>query len=108
MSTVAKLDKDHLYENGIDIPSRVGSEWDYTFFINYPEGKDAIKQIREGKAPKVRWRAKDDDGEIYYGGWLLNDDWCITQQIVLSWCTYDAGCTTIEVKLDGEWKQEIG
>lgn len=104
----AKLDKDHLWKKGDSTPSRVGVEWDTMFHLDYFEGREALQQIQDGKAPKVRWRAKDDDGEIYYGGWLLNDDWCITQQIVLSWCTYDAGCTTIEVKLNGEWKQEIG
>ena len=55
------------------------------------------------------FRTKDDDGVIYYGGWLLNNDHAYVQYIVLRWTERDAGCTTIEVKLsDGKWHQEIG
>ena len=57
---------------------------------------------------KTRFRLKDDDGIVYFSGWLLNDDYCAVQQTVLSWAEWYAGCTTIEVRENGEWKQEIG
>lgn len=56
---------------------------------------------------KTRFRMKDDDGEVYYGGWLHNDDEGLNQQAALEFGMHDAGCTTIEVKIGNEWKQEI-
>lgn len=49
----------------------------------------------------------DDDGEIYYGGRLVDDDECMSQDAALSFGMNDAGCTTIEVKRNDEWIQEI-
>ena len=87
---VAAIDRDYIAEP--DEKSRVG----ITFDSDYVDG------------PKVRFRCKDDDGEIYYGGWLINDSQGENQCIVLNWTMRDAGCTTIEVKIDDEWVQEIG
>ena len=56
----------------------------------------------------IRFRCKDDDGNIYYGGVLSDDDRALAQDSALNWCRNDAGCTTIEVKRDGVWVQEIG
>lgn len=61
-----------------------------------------------GNYDQVRFRCKDDDGEVYYGGWLLNDHDGLVQYAVLEWAQRDAGCTTIEVKINGKWVQEIG
>lgn len=57
---------------------------------------------------KTRFRLLDDDDIVYFSGWLLNDDWAGVQQTVLSWATWYAGCTTIEVRVDGKWEREIG
>lgn len=58
-------------------------------------------------AATLRFRLKDDDGEIYYGGRLVDDDECMSQDAALSFGMNDAGCTTIEVKRNDEWIQEI-
>lgn len=57
---------------------------------------------------KPQFRLYDDDGELYYEGWLYNDDQCVVQQFVLEWAKANDGCTTIKVKKDGKWVQEIG
>ena len=61
-------------------------------------------------AEKVRFRLLDDDNEVYYGGWLLDDSEATVQEAVLEWGKYDAGCTTIQVKYpdDTEWRTDIG
>lgn len=56
---------------------------------------------------KTSFRMKDDDGQVYYGGWLHNDDEGLNQQAALDFGMHDAGCTTIEVNIDGKWIQEI-
>lgn len=56
---------------------------------------------------KTRFRMKDDDGNVYYGGWLHNDELGLNQQAALAFGMGDAGCTTIEIKLNNEWRQEI-
>ena len=58
--------------------------------------------------PVARFRMRDDDGEVYYGGWLHNDDDCLNQQAALDFGMCDAGCTIIEIKVgNGKWKQEM-
>ena len=84
----------------------VGAEWTDQEVLTY-YGEDAPK-IEDYPMEITRFRCLDDDDNVYLGGWLLNDDWCAVQQTVLSWATWDSGCTTIEVKVDGEWKREIG
>lgn len=110
---VAQIDRDYINREPGNPYNRVGKEFDL----------DTLHTVKElgmtSLMPKTRFRCKDDDGEVYYGGWLLNDSEGEVQLEVLRWCQADAGCTTIEVKLpaklhDGqlcyteEWKQEIG
>jgi hypothetical protein len=95
---IAQIDRDYITNPKEGLLSRVGKEW---FVSSNPDER------ADYETEKTRFRCKDDDGEIYYGGWLLNDSECIAQQIVLEWARVDAGCTTIEVKIDEEWKQEI-
>jgi hypothetical protein len=87
-----KIDRDYISEK--NEVSRVGAE--------------GAEQYTVDEGEKIRFRLLDDDGEVYYGGWLLDDKECINQESALSYGTYDAGCTTIEVKRNGEWVQEIG
>lgn len=63
-----------------------------------------------GEAPKVRWRTKTDDGDLCYGGWLLNDSEGEVQLEVLRYCEHDVGATIIEVWdiPTGTWATEIG
>ena len=104
---VARIDRDYINQQEAKDPhspisSRVGLEWDHESLPTYLE--QTLECI-----PKVRFRTKDDDGVIYYGGWLLNDDHAYVQYIVQRWTERDAGCTIIEVKApDGKWYQEIG
>lgn len=104
---VAEIDRDYIVEPGEQ--TRVGHKFEMleTYSV-------AFKALMP---PKVRWRCKDDDGEIYYGGWLYNDSECEVQLEVLRYCMHDAGCTTIEVRYTDpgsdpetkpEWLQEIG
>lgn len=57
---------------------------------------------------KIPWRLYDDDGELYYEGWLYEDDEAIIEQAVLDWGMHDSGCTEIQVKRNGKWVTEIG
>ncbi len=102
---LAKIDKDHINRVDDSTDSRVGVTW----------LEDRVKlqtwfdfdEIEFDDAP-TRFRCKDDDGEVYYGGWLYNDGQCIMQQIVERWAMNDAGCTVIEVKdINDRWTQEI-
>lgn len=103
--TVIKIDHDYLWRKGDELPSRVGAEWEAIPGFDY-DNTWTLHPIADGE--KVRFRVKDDDGEIYYGGWLLNDNECINQQVILKWCEHDAGATDIEVKVNDEWITEIG
>lgn len=99
---VIKIDRDYIAVEGIS--SRVGCTWE----ASADDSRDdwAANPIAEGD--KVRFRLLDDDGEVYYGGWLLNDDDCLNQQVALAWAMRDAGCTEVQIKKDEEWVTEIG
>jgi hypothetical protein len=61
------------------------------------------------KRPDVlKWRAYDDDGELYYTGLLIDDDQCEGQMRVLEFTMNDAGCVRVEVFRDGKWIVEVG
>jgi hypothetical protein len=100
-----EIDKDYINTEEGDI-NRVGVTGETAnigFGLIMPEWIDLPRN-----APKVRFRMKDDDGQVYYEGWLHNDDECLNQDAALHYGRADAGCTTIEVKLGGKWVQEIG
>lgn len=97
---VAKIDRDYLFDPNDPnelLYNRKGEHWQSDEF----PGTDFTK------SPIVRFRCKDDDGEIYYGGWLMNDDDCAVQWSILKWTMKDSGCTSIEIKVNDEWIQEI-
>ena len=60
------------------------------------------------KTNKIRFRCKDDDGNVYYGGWLVDNNACDAQDSVLSFTMNDAGCVEVQVKRNGEWVADIG
>lgn len=95
---VAKIDRDY---QELDCK---GITWTDTEVNAYHE----FEAIDFADVSQVRFRALDDDEIPYFGGWLLNDDWCAVQDAILSWAMRDSGCTIIEVKENGEWKREIG
>lgn len=105
---VAEIDKDYINTEPESEYNRVGKKFEITGW-----GRVEIFGV-DNIPPKVRFRCKDDDGEVYYGGWLYNDSECEVQEEVLRWCQNDAGCTTIEIAvMQGDstsyhWKQEIG
>ena len=106
MTVVAMVDKDYINDEGDEEFNRCGSQWT----VESIENSLQITLDLEG-AKRVRFRLKDDDGEICYGGWLFNDAECTVQEAVLEWGKYDTGCTTIEVhgySPDTEWRQDIG
>lgn len=57
---------------------------------------------------KTNFKLYDDDGELYYEGWLIDDQEAMVQQFVLDWAKADSGCTTIKVFRPGGYEQEIG
>lgn len=59
------------------------------------------------KTNKIRFRCKDDDGIVYYGGWLVENDACDAQDSVLEFTMGDAGCVEVQVKRNGKWETEI-
>jgi hypothetical protein len=107
---VAMIDKDYISEIDGGDSTRTGTQWtdqqikDYYAYQNMGEHID-ISDIHTWT--RTRFRLLDDDREVYYGGWLLNDDGCIVQMMVSSWGTYDAGAIHIEIKKDDKWVMEI-
>lgn len=105
---VAEIDRDYLWQRSDADPSRVGRKFEMTVAASY--------QLTQTGYTKVRWRTKDDDGDICYGGWLLNDSEGEVQQEILRYCQADVGATIIEIKVINaergtgimEWVQEIG
>lgn len=95
-----KIDKDYINENN----SRSGVSGE-SVNIGLPYNPEFV-DLPEG--PAVRFRMKDDDGNIYFGGWLNNDKEGLNQQAALAYGMHDAGCTTIEIKVGEKWIQEIG
>ena|ERR1041385_1519589 len=111
---VAELTKDYLNDpngsiaTGLPI-SYVGREFHFEAMQDWWGWDDMPGKDYFESAPRVQFKLYDDDKELYYEGWLLNDDECIVQQFVLRWAELDSGCTLITVKKDtGEWVQEIG
>lgn len=109
--TVIKVDRDYITSSVNEVISdplcsRTGLEWKATPGIEYDYATHAIAP--DAKFEKTRFRILDDDSEVYYGGWLYNDEGCINQDIVLSWAMYDAGATEIQVKINDVWVTQIG
>ena len=99
---VAQIDRH--YEYSPDEVSVIGTQWTVKELLKFSE-YDPNEPL---PTEEIRFRLLDDDDNVYYGGWLLNDSGCAVQSIVLEWGTYYAGCTTIEVKKNDEWFREIG
>jgi hypothetical protein len=59
------------------------------------------------KAATTPFRLYDGDDDCYYQGLLINGDYCESQFDALRWGEAFAGCTTIKVKRDGKWEQDI-
>lgn len=99
-----KIDRDYLPGD----TTRVGYGEDHERIPLFA----AVAGIESGPLPvteeTVRFRLLDDDGEVYYGGWLHDDDDCENQFAALRFGEGDAGATEIQVKRNGEWVTEIG
>ncbi|SRR6266496_5036657 len=103
---VAEITKDYLEE--MFETSQVGTQFEYQAMLDW---WDWDLPDLDGWIPKEKTAFKlyDDDGELYYEGWLHNDDECIVQQFVLGWAKADSGCTTIKVSVgESGFIQEIG
>lgn len=86
--------------------SRIGTKGET---INVGLGPIAPEIIELPTTEELTWfRLLDDDRNFIYSGQLHNDDEALNQQAALSFGMNDAGCTIIEVKINDEWKQEIG
>lgn len=105
------IDKDHIFDG--EGQTRAGVTIDtmpqYIIERILGEGEQTLPDALDvGEGKLVRFRLYDDDGELYYEGRLHDDDECVNQSAALRFGESDAGCTTIKVLRDGEWKQEIG
>lgn len=103
---VAKIDHDLLWDNQLITQSRIGKVFEYEAMMMWWGHADAV--VLNAPNLRTRFRLKDDDGTIYYKGWLINDTACLVQQFVLAWAMADSGCTTIEVRVNRKWVTEIG
>lgn len=104
---VAMITKDHLCESG-DQAERV---FEYQAMKNwYWDVEEMASEAEYEAMSRTLFKLYDDDGELYYSGWLKNDDACIVQRFVLRWAEAHAGCTTILIYKDrpSGWVQEIG
>ena len=106
-----RIDRDYLFDKeafarGEGVKSRVGVQSQMWKTIMDAFDNDVAASFQyEIK----RWRCKDDDGNVYYGGELVDNGYCDAQEEALAFCMQDAGCTSIEVKsYGGDWVQEIG
>ena len=54
----------------------------------------------------VEFRAYDDDGELYSEGITEEDDESL--ESLFEWVQRDAGVTLLKIKVNGEWRDEIG
>lgn len=105
---VAEITKDHTYIPEEDV-NQVGRQFEYQAVLDW-WGWNDLPDL-DGWIPKEEtpFKLYDDDGELYYEGWLKNDDECIVQQFVLAWAQADSGCTTIKVQTgEKEFVQIIG
>lgn len=57
--------------------------------------------------PFVEFKLYDDDGQLMYKGALSDDDEATNQSAALRWGETMAGCTTIKVRREGGYVQEI-
>lgn len=60
------------------------------------------------KAATTSFRLYDDDGILYYQGLLIDGEYAESQFNALAWGEAFAGCTTIKVRRNGKWEQDIG
>jgi len=60
------------------------------------------------KTKYIKFRCKDDDGNTYYSGVMVDNDNCDAQEDILNWSMNDAGCVLVEVKRGDKWVAEIG
>lgn len=56
---------------------------------------------------RIAFKLYDDDGNFVYGGNLHDDPECENQSAALRYGEADEGATTIKVKRNGAWVQEI-
>jgi hypothetical protein len=118
VATLAKIDRDYLNERWnkeggeYNNTNRVGTEWTDEELKDYYSAQNMGEQLQPdwspGSTEPTRFRLLDDDREVYYGGWLLDDDECLVQMMVSAWGTWDAGAIHIEIKKGDEWVMEIG
>jgi hypothetical protein len=96
-----RIDRDYIC--GAGEVSRVGVAGDKTGDGVF----DPVRHLPAAGLAKIRFRMLDDDGEVYYGGWLHDDDECLNQIEASRFGEVDAGAIWIEVKRNGEWVREI-
>lgn len=104
-TVIAELRHDYFARRYNEAPKK-GVQWTVAQLHQHCDPDDVEEW--QPTPHKTYWRLKDDDGEIYYGGWLYDDGQCLTQWLVLEWGKWDSGCTTIEVKRNDEWVMDIG
>lgn len=117
---VAEITKDHLFSEFQEVSdsfgsTQIGRQFDsealrrwWGWGIRESTPADTYFMLAESNYGRTQFKLYDDDGELYYEGWLVDDDECMVQQFVLDWAKADSGCTDIKVLKDGKYIQVIG
>ena len=111
---VAEITKDYISadnpefdQTGRKFKSEALRQW-WGWGIREGTPADTYFHLAESNSGRTEFKLYDDDNELYYEGWLINDDQCIVQQFVLAWAQVDSGCTTVLVQTGDKYIQEIG
>ena len=106
---IAQITQDHIWRPGDTVESRKDKLFDKESCEQWWGWPDSPFDDNELPETKTTFKLYDNDDELYYEGWLLNDEECIVQQFVLKWAEVDSGCTVITVYKDSEagYVQEI-
>jgi hypothetical protein len=108
------IDRDYLYAPEFDDVTEVGVGQRDVEQVRSDNGQVILRRITVERGLKasevenpVRFRIRDEDGEVYYGG-AISREWLGDDELVeapLSFATANAGATVFEVR-DGNGKWE--
>ena len=90
------IEKDHLFEPGDELPSRVGTQGPST------ATDEELAKAAEGR----EWRVLDGDGIVYYEGRIWTEDEPGSEDDfgpLDDFARGDAGAVEIQYKEDGKW-----
>ena len=105
---VAQLTYDHLDKRKGDLGFSFEGLCRYWAGQNFGDDSGIPSEDTLDVLPVTRFKLYDDDGILYFSGWLKDDEDSMVQMFVGAWAAADSGCTTLKVERNGEWVQDIG